>query len=84
MCSVTKLCQTHCDPIDGNLPGSSVHGIVQASIVEWLAMPSSKGSSLPREQTQVSCVSCIGRRILYHCTSWEASLYFHIRWLVKS
>ena len=44
--------------------GSSVHGILQARILDWVAMPSSRGSSQPRDQTQVSCVSCSGRRIL--------------------
>ena len=41
-------------------------GILQARILEWVAMPSSRGSSQPREGTQVSYVSCIGRRVLYH------------------
>ena len=52
--------------MDCSLPGSSVHGILQARIVEWVAMPSSKGSSQPRDQTLVSYVSCIGRWVLYH------------------
>ena len=101
-----------CDPIDCSLPGFSVHGILQARILEWVTtsfcntyvyvhihtcacsvilcdpvdgsarlqcswdspgkntgvgcMPSSGGSSWPRHGTQVSCVSCIGRRVLYH------------------
>ena len=42
-------------------PGSSVHGILQARILEWAAMPSSRGSSQPRDWTLVSCISCIGR-----------------------
>ena len=40
-------------------------GILQARILEWVAMPSFKGSSRPRDQTQVSYASCIGRRVLY-------------------
>ena len=44
-------------------PGSSVHGIVQTRILEWVAIYSSKGSSQPRDRTRVSCVSCIGRQI---------------------
>ena len=44
-----------CDPTDCSLPGSSVHGILQARVLEWVAMPFSKGSSQPRDQTQVSC-----------------------------
>ena len=47
-------------------PGSSVHEILQARILEWDAMPSSRGSSQPREWTGISYLSCIGRRILYH------------------
>ena len=46
-------------------PGSSVHGILQTRILEWVAMPSSRGSSRPRDRTRVSSVSCIGRQILY-------------------
>ena len=42
---VAKLCLTLCDPMDCSLPGSSVHGILQASILGWVAIPSSRGSS---------------------------------------
>ena len=52
---VAKLCLTLCDPVDCSPPGSSVHGILQAKILEWVAMPSSRGSSRPRAQTCVSC-----------------------------
>ena len=45
---VTQSCPTLCDSLDCTLPGSSVHGILQARILEWLAMPSSRGSSQPR------------------------------------
>ena len=48
--SVTQLCPTLCDPMDYSLPGSSVHGIFQARILEWVAMHSSRGSSLPKDQ----------------------------------
>ena len=54
-----------CDSMDCSPPGSSVHGILQARILEWVAMPSSRGSSPPRARTQVSYVSCISRWILY-------------------
>ena len=47
-------------------PGSSVHGILQARILEWFAMHCSRGSSQPRDQTHFSCVSYIGRWVLYH------------------
>ena len=61
-----------CDPMDCSLLGSSVHGILQARILEWVAISYSRGSSRPRDQTLVSCVSCSGRWIPYHCTIWEA------------
>ena len=61
---VTQSCLTSCDPLDWNLPGSSVHGILQASIVEWVAMTNSKGSYQPRYLTYISYVSFIGRWIL--------------------
>ena len=52
--------------------GSSVHGIFQARILEYIAISSSRGSSQPRDRTHISCVSCIGRRILYHWATREA------------
>ena len=61
-----QSCPTLWDSMDCSPPGSSVHGILQASILEWVAMPSSRGSSRPRDQTQVSYVSCTGRWVLYH------------------
>ena len=48
-----------CNPMGRSPPGSSVHGILQARILEWVAMPSSRGSSGPRDQTQVFCVSAL-------------------------
>ena len=48
---VTHSCLTLCDPMD------RVHGILQARILEWVAIPFSKGSSQPRDQTQVSCIA---------------------------
>ena len=55
--------------MDCGPPGSSVHGILQARILEWVALSSSKGSSQPRDQTHVSC---IGRWVLYHWATREA------------
>ena len=52
-----QSCLTLCDPMDWSLPDPSVHGILQAGILEWVALPSSRGSSQPRDQTQVSCIS---------------------------
>ena len=54
LCLVAQSCLTLCDPIDCSPPGSSVHGILQARTLEWGAMPSSRGSSQPRDQTQVT------------------------------
>ena len=58
--------------MDCSLPGSSVHGIFQARILEWVAMPSSRGSSQPRDQTQMSHVSCIGSRFFTTSSTWKA------------
>ena len=63
------LCPTLFDPINCSPLVSSVHGISQARLLDWVAISSFKGSSQPRGQTHVSS---IGRWILYHCTSWEA------------
>ena len=61
-----QSCLTLCDPMDCSLPGSSVHGILQAGILEWVAMPSSRGSSQPRNPIHISYVSCTSRQVLYH------------------
>ena len=53
---VTQLCPTLWDSMDCSPRGSSVHGILQARIREWVAMPSSKASSGPRDRTRVSCI----------------------------
>ena len=52
-------------PMDCSPSGSSVHGILQARILEWIAMPSSSGYSRPRARTLISYISCSGRRVLY-------------------
>ena len=57
-----QSCPTLCDPTDCSPPGSSVHGVFQARILGWVAISSSRGSSQLRDQTHVSCVSCIGGR----------------------
>ena len=61
-----QLCPILCAPMNYSSPGSSVHGILQARMLEWVAMPSSRESSWPRDQTHVSDVSCIGRQVLSH------------------
>ena len=59
MCVCAKPLQgsTFCDPMDCSLPSSSAHGILQARILEWVAMTSSRGSSQPRDRTQVSRIA---------------------------
>ena len=61
-----QLCSTLCHPMDCSLPGSSVHRILQARILEGVAMSFSRRSFPPRDRSGVSCSSCIGRRVLYH------------------
>ena len=62
-----QLCPTLCNPMDCHPPGSSVHGISQARILEWVAISSSRGSSQPRDGTHISCTSCISRDSLQLC-----------------
>ena len=59
---VFQPCLTLCNPMDDSLPDSSVHGILQARIQEWVAIPSSRGSSQPTDWPRVSWT---GRQILY-------------------
>ena len=54
---VAQSCPTLWDPMDYSLPGSSVHGILQARILEWVAISFSRGSFQPRDRTQVSCIA---------------------------
>ena len=61
---VSQSCLILCDPMDCSPPGSSVHGILQAKIVEWVAIPFSRVSSQPRNRTQVSNIA--------------ASLFYHL------
>ena len=61
-----ESCPTLCDPMDCSLPGFSVPGILQARILEWVALPSSRGSSQARDRTCISFVTCIGSWVLYH------------------
>ena len=56
MNEVAQSCPTLCNAMDYSLPGSSVHGIFQAIVLEWIAISFSRGSSQPRAQTQVSCI----------------------------
>ena len=71
VCSIAKSLLTLCNLINCSLPCFSVHGIFQARILEWVTISFSRGTSWPRVWTWVSCVSCIGRQILYHWTPWD-------------
>ena len=68
-CVCAKLLQLYpcglCDHVDCSPSDSSIHGILQARMLEWVAIPFSRGSSRPRDRTRVSYISCIGRWILY-------------------
>ena len=55
VCVLIQSCLPLCDPMDCSPPGSSIHGILQARILEWVAIPFTKGSSQTRDQTWVSC-----------------------------
>ena len=77
-CLVVRSCLTLCDPMDCSPPGSFVHGIFQARILEWVAIPFSRGSSHPRNQTPGSLLYC--RRILYHLShrgSPKPNIFIH-------
>ena len=67
-----QSCPTFCDPLDCSLPGSTVYGLLQAIILEWFAMHSSKGSSLPRDQAHISCGLLLCKWILYCWATGEA------------
>ena len=77
-CSITQSCLILCDLLDCSPPGSSVHRISQARILEWVFISYSRGFSRPRNWTRISCV---GRQVVYHCTTWEA-LASIICWLL--
>ena len=70
-------------PIDCSLPGSSANGILQARILEWAAISSSRVSSRPRNLTSISCVSCMGSRILYYCANCEVDYTNYSFWMLS-
>ena len=63
---VAQSCPTLCDPMDCSLSGSSIHGIFQARVLEWIAISFSRGSSQPRNRTWVSRIA--GRRFTVRAT----------------
>ena len=78
-----QLCLTLCDPMDCSLPDSSVRGILQARILEWIAIPFSRESSQPRDQTLVSCI--VGRFFFFFLNlKWIVHLFYgSAMWRVK-
>ena len=78
---VAQSCPTPCDPMDCNLPGSSICGILQARILEWVAISFSRRSSQPRDQTQVSCIT--GRRFTIWATrDYRQSMFDAWYWML--
>ena len=69
-----QSCLILCNPMDCSPPGSSVHGILQAGILEWVAMPSSRGSSRLRDRNHVSC--CAGK--FFTAELLGSSLYIYV------
>ena len=65
-CSVTQLCPTLCDPMDCSLLGSSVHGILKAWILGWVAISSTRASCRPRDLKHVSCIGRPGFHVLHY------------------
>ena len=79
---VAHSCPTLCNPMDCSLPGSSIHGIFQASVLEWVAISFSRRSSRPRDRTQVSCIAgrCFtvwATREALHVQKQQAKEAFH-------
>ena len=75
-CVCAQSCLTLCNPVDCSPPGSSVHGISQARILEWVAISSSRGFSRPRTQTHVFCLSCTAGRFFTIKPSGKPQLHF--------
>ena len=78
-CLIAESCPALCDPVDCSPPGSSVHGILQARILEWAAVSVSRGCSQPRDQTHISCT---GRRVLF--TAEPPGKPRSVLWMVKA
>ena len=71
---VSQLCPTLCNPMDCSLPGSSVHGIFQARLLEWAAIAFSRGCSQPRDRIQVSCTA--DRRLTIWATREALKMWY--------
>ena len=73
---VAQSCPTLCDPMDCSLPGSSVNGIFQAIVLEWIAISFSRGSSQPRDRTRISRI--VDRHFTVRATREETDLKMDI------
>ena len=78
---VTQSCLTLCDPMDSSPPGSSIHGIFQATVLDWVAISFSRGSSRPKDQTQVSHIA--GRCFTVWATK-EAQIFLYLFGCIRS
>ena len=76
---VAQLCLTFCDPMNCSPPGSSVHGILQARILEWVAIPFSRESFGPRDRTPISCIAI---RFFTIAPSEHRDLLSHQMWMM--
>ena len=89
VCACTNVkslqsCPTLCNPLDSSPPGSSVHGILQARILEWVAMPSSRGSSQLGDRTCVSLSPALAGQFFTMSATWEAQVWFGSHFLVQN
>ena len=75
-CLVAKSCPTVCNPMDCSPPGSSIHGISQTRILEWIVISFSRGSFQSRDWTQVSCIA--GRFFTSWATEWSPASFYCI------
>ena len=74
LCIYAQSCPTLCNPMDCSPPGSSVHGILQARILKWVACPPPGDLPDPGDWTHISCIFCIGSQVLHLCTTWETQM----------
>ena len=78
LCVYAQSCLTFCASVDCSPPGSSVHAIFQAWILEWVAISYSRGFPRPRDLNYISWVSCISRQILYYCIIYSMNILFFV------
>ena len=77
---LVQSCLTLCNPMNCSPPGSSVYGVSQARMLEWVVTSYSRGASQPTDPTRVSC---IGRQVLYYSATWEALANSTVKKLVR-